>query len=93
MLRDLEMVKQRRLVERRRGSGFQAYKDMAMEGTIGDFGYIADIPNHKEPYNVVKVIEEDFDLQSVVGKTFGFDGRLVVRAHFAKLEEVFQELL
>ena len=28
-----------------------------------------------------------------MGKTFGFDGRLVVRAHFIKIEEVFQELI
>ena len=48
LLRDLEMVKQKRQVERRRGSGFQAYKEFGMEGNVGELGYIADIPTSKD---------------------------------------------
>ena len=93
MLRDLEIVKQRRHVERaHKGANFQAYKDFGMEGNVvGDFGFM-DIPTGQEQYSVVKVVEEEFDLHSVAGKTFGFDGRLVVRPHFVKLDDVLREL-
>ena len=85
VLRELEIRKLKKTVERaRKSAGYAPYKDFDLEGNAGDF-------TQQEQYHVVKLVEDEFDMNSVVGKTFGFEARLVVRARFASLDELLRD--